>query len=43
MRYQGTSEQLTQYRRQISDLRGKIRELQHSAEPQSDGLYLRHL
>src|SRR6516225_8971518 len=35
MRYQDTSERLTQYRRQISDLRGKIRELQQSAEPQA--------
>jgi predicted dithiol-disulfide oxidoreductase (DUF899 family) len=34
MRYQDTSERLTQYRRQISDLRGKIRELQESVEPQ---------
>src|SRR6516164_9513796 len=35
MRYQDTSERLAQYRQQISDLRGKIRELQHSAEPQA--------
>src|SRR6516165_10524291 len=35
MQYQDTSERLTQYRRQISDLRGKIRELQQSAEPQA--------
>ena len=35
MQYQDTSERLTQYRRQVSDLRGKIRELQQSAEPQA--------
>ena len=34
MRYQDTSERLAQYRRQISDLRGKIREVQQSVEPQ---------
>src|SRR5262249_49873389 len=34
MRYQDTSERLVQYRQQISDLRGKIRELQESVEPQ---------
>src|ERR1700745_3846279 len=35
MEYQDMSERLTQYRRQILDLRGKIRELQQSAEPQA--------
>src|SRR5262245_47587928 len=35
MQYQDTSERLAQYRQQISDLRGKIRELQQSAEPQA--------
>jgi len=35
MRYQDTSERLAQYRQQISDLRGKIRALQQSAEPQA--------
>src|SRR5262249_50760012 len=35
MRYQDTSERLAQYRRQISDLRGKIHALQQSAEPQA--------
>jgi len=35
MRYQDTSERLAQYRQQISDLRGKIRELQQSVEPQA--------
>src|SRR6266545_843481 len=39
MRYQDTSERLAQYRRQISDLRGKIREMQQSVEPKEVGDY----
>ncbi len=39
MRYQDTSERLAQYRRQISDLRGKIREVQQSVEPEEVGDY----